>query len=73
MCARAHSPLTAGGLAGAGDGRHGGAGVVAEQAGCRDVDVARTHWPASHPGVLQAPGMAVTGLPALSTEHAVLP
>jgi len=33
---------------------------------------ARTHWPASQPGVLQLPGMAVTGLPALSTEQAVL-
>src|SRR2546428_6199009 len=31
-----------------------------------------THTPASQPGVLQAPGMAVTGLPALSAEQAVL-
>src|SRR5438445_3348257 len=31
-----------------------------------------THTPASQPGVLQLPGMAVTGLPALSTEQAVL-
>src|SRR5439155_19402743 len=31
-----------------------------------------THWPASQPGVLQLPGMAVTGLPALSAEHGVL-
>src|SRR2546426_4989875 len=33
---------------------------------------ALTHWPASQPGVLQLPGTAVTGLPALSTEQAVL-
>src|SRR5438093_7316434 len=31
-----------------------------------------TQTPASQPGVLQAPGMAVTGLPALSAEQAVL-
>src|SRR2546426_10309019 len=31
-----------------------------------------THTPASQPGVLQAPGTAVTGLPALSAEQAVL-
>src|SRR5438034_10004982 len=31
-----------------------------------------THTPASHPGVLQAPGIALTGLPALSSEQAVL-
>src|SRR2546428_12536072 len=33
---------------------------------------ARTHWPASQPGVLQLPGMAVTGVPALSAEQGVL-
>src|SRR5437899_2849484 len=33
---------------------------------------ALTHWPASQPGVLQLPGMAVTGLPALSAVQAVL-
>src|SRR5437870_3292067 len=31
-----------------------------------------TQTPASQPGVLQAPGMALTGLPALSAEQAVL-
>src|SRR5438094_9388541 len=33
---------------------------------------ALTHWPASQPGVLQLPGTAVTGLPALSAAQAVL-
>src|SRR6266481_360674 len=33
---------------------------------------ARTHTPASQPGVLQLPGMAVTGFPAVSAEQAVL-
>ena len=31
-----------------------------------------TQTPDSHPGVLQAPGIAVTGAPVLSAEHAVL-